>query len=124
MSRRDSLHRIGQLTCSLIWLHFGVIISFADEVTEKIFLGDELTRRELKKLGDLDVAKTQERLAVLHQATEKDLLTLPFLHYHALRGSKRYSIDANSRRSKWRITFAWADQDRVDVQPVCIEDTH
>lgn len=101
-----------------------MIISFADEVTEKIFLGDELTRRELKKLGDLDVAKTQERLAVLHQATEKDLLTLPFLHYHALRGSKRYSIDANSRRSKWRITFAWADQDRVDVQLVCIEDTH
>jgi hypothetical protein len=30
------------------------------------------------------------------------------LHYHKLHGTKRYSIDANARASKWRITFTWA----------------
>ena len=31
------------------------------------------------------------------------------LHYHKLHGTKRYSIDANARASKWRITFTWAN---------------
>lgn len=55
---------------------------------------------------------------------EKDLLTLHSLHYHKLHGTGRYSIDANSRNSKWRITFAWADQALTDVSLVKIEDTH
>lgn len=54
----------------------------------------------------------------------KDLLTLHSLHYHKLHGTGRYSIDANSRNSKWRITFAWADQALTDVSLVKIEDTH
>ena len=55
---------------------------------------------------------------------EKDLLTLHSLHYHKLHGTGRYSIDANSRNSKWRITFAWVDQALTDVSLVKIEDTH
>ena len=55
---------------------------------------------------------------------EKDLLTLHSLHYHKLHGTGRNSIDANSRNSKWRITFAWADQALTDVSLVKIEDTH
>ena len=101
-----------------------MIASFADSATEKIYLGESLTRKESTKLGDLDVDKAQERLAVLNQASERDLLALPVLHYHALRGTKRYSIDANSRRSKWRITFAWKDENLCDVELVKIEDTH
>ena len=101
-----------------------MIASFADSATEKIFLGEELTRKESRKLGGLDVDKAQERLAILNQATERDLLTLPALHYHALRGIKRYSIDASSRQSKWRITFAWKDENLCDVELVKIEDTH
>lgn len=101
-----------------------MIISFADSVTEKVFLGEDLSRQEAKKLGELNLDKAQERLAVLNQASERNLMTLPFLNCHALRGSSRYSIDANSRRSKWRITFAWEDEEHVDVQLVCIEDTH
>ena len=99
-------------------------VSFADSVTEKIFNGEELSRPESRKRGDLDVVKAQERMAILNQASEQDLLTLPVLHYHALRGTKRYSIDANSRRSKWRITFAWNDEQLCDVELVKIEDTH
>lgn len=70
------------------------------------------------------VDKAQERLAILNQASERDLLTLRSLHYHKLHGEGRYSIDANSRNSKWRITFTWANEELTDVKLVEIEDTH
>lgn len=101
-----------------------MIRSFADPVTEKLFRGDELTRKEMKGLGDLRMEKAQERLAILNQSSERDLLTLRSLSYHKLHGEGRYSIDANSRSSKWRITFAWANEELTDVQLVKIEDTH
>lgn len=101
-----------------------MIVSFADALTEKVFLGETLTRRDIRKLGDLNIDKAQERLVVLSQTAERDLLALTFLHYHKLHGTGRYSIDADSRRSKWRITFAWTGDDHMDVQLVLIEDTH
>ena len=102
-----------------------LIRSFATQTTEKIFRGENLTRKEEKQFGGLRIDKAQERLAVLNQATERDLLTLQALHYHKLHGSgSRYSIDANSRNSKWRITFTWADEELTDVELVEIEDTH
>jgi len=101
-----------------------MIKSFADAITEKIFLGDTLTSKETKHLGGIRRDKAQERLLILHHATEKDLLTLQSLHYHKLHGSKRYCVDANFRNSKWRITFAWANQKLTDVLLVKIEDTH
>ena len=67
-----------------------VIVGYADSVTEKIFAGEDLSRKESRRLGGLDVDKAQERLAILNQASERDLLTLTVLHYHALRGTKRY----------------------------------
>ncbi|NQX01369.1 hypothetical protein HQ447_11985 [bacterium] len=101
-----------------------MIKSFADPLTEKIFLGEDLTKREARHLGDIRLDKAQERLVILHHSAEKDLLTFHSLHYHKLHGSKRYSIDANARASKWRITFAWANQQLTDVSLVRIEDTH
>ncbi len=101
-----------------------MIKSFADPLTEKIFRGDDLTKREARQLGDLRFDKAQERLLILRHSSEKDLLTLHSLHYHKLHGTERYSIDANSRKSKWRITFVWADQELTDVSLVTIEDTH
>lgn len=101
-----------------------MIRSFADPTTEKIFLGIGLTRKEEKQFGGLRIDKAQERLAILNQATERDLLSLYSLHYHKLHGQGRYSIDANSRNSKWRITFAWANDELADVELVEIEDTH
>jgi plasmid maintenance system killer protein len=64
------------------------------------------------------------RLQILNAATEKDLLIHHSLQYHALKGTKRYSIDANSRNSKWRITFTWSEDTLADVELVKIEDTH
>lgn len=101
-----------------------VIKSFANPQTEKIFHGSELSRKDSRQLGDLRVDKAQERLLILHHSTEKDLLSLHSLHYHKLHGSGRYSIDANSRSSKWRITFEWVGQEFADVSLVKIEDTH
>jgi len=101
-----------------------VIQSFGDPLAEKVFLGEALSRKELQKLGDLDLAKAQQRLAILNQASEQDLLRLPMLHYHRLHGISRYSIDATSRRSRWRITFAWTGADCNDVELVRLEDTH
>lgn len=101
-----------------------MIKSFADPLTEKIFRGEDLTKKEVRQLGDIRIEKAQERLLILHHSTEKDLLTLRSLHYHKLHGTGRYSIDANSRNSKWRITFDWVDQEFTDVSLVQIEDTH
>jgi plasmid maintenance system killer protein len=101
-----------------------MIKSFADPLTEKIFLGEGLTKKETRHFGDIRLDKAQERLLILHNSTEKDLLTLHSLHYHKLHGTGRYSIDANSRSSIWRITFAWSNRELTDVCLVKIEDTH
>lgn len=100
-----------------------MILSFSDKTTEKIFKGVELTRKEIRALGQLNFDKAYDRLEALHFATEKILLNLVTLHYHRL-GSGRYSIDADSRRSPWRITFEWDNDELTDVKLVKIEDTH
>lgn len=101
-----------------------VIKSFADIVTEKLFLGDQLTRKESNKLGKLNPIKAFERLAILNEADEKTLILTPALHYHKLKGTAKYSIDADSRNSPWRITFQWENTEMKDVELVKIEDTH
>lgn len=101
-----------------------VIRSFADAVTEKLFLGETLSRKESNKLGSLDLTRAFERLSILNEADEKSLLLLPALHYHKLKGTSKYSIDADSRKSPWRITFQWEDSEMKNVELVRIEDTH
>lgn len=101
-----------------------VIKSFADLTTEKLFLGETLTRKESNKLGTLNPTRAYERLAILNEADEKSLLLLPALHYHKLKGTSKYSIDADSRKSPWRITFRWENSEMKDVELVNIEDTH
>lgn len=101
-----------------------VIRSFADAVTEKLFLGETLSRKESNKLGSLDLTRAFERLSILNEADEKSLLLLPALHYHKLKRTSKYSIDADSRKSPWRITFQWEDSEMKNVELVRIEDTH
>ena len=101
-----------------------VIKSFADTITETLFLGGKVSRKEAAKLGPLNMVKAYERLAMLNEADEKALLLSHFLHYHKLKGTNRFSIDADSRRSPWRITFQWDNAEMKDVQLVRIEDTH
>ena len=101
-----------------------MIKKFADTTTEKIALGRSLTKKERNRFGALNIDKAKQRLALLHDADEKALLMAPFLSYHSLQGTNRYSIDADSRRSPWRITFAWTNDELTDVELVQIEDTH
>ena len=101
-----------------------VIKSFSDRTTKRIYLGDVLTKNDRKKIGSLNVEKAKERLAVLATADEKRLMMATHLHYHALHGTGRYSIDADSRCSPWRITFSWDGDEMVDVVMVGVEDTH
>jgi plasmid maintenance system killer protein len=88
------------------------------------FLGETLSRRESNKLGILDLTRAFERLAILNEADEKSLLLLPALHDHKLKGTSKYSIDADSRKSPWRITFQWENSEMKNVELVRIEDTH
>ena len=101
-----------------------MIKSFANTATETLFLFGELSHKDLKKLSGLNLSKASERLTMLDAADEKRLLLSPFLHYHKLKGSSRYSIDADSRRSPWRITFVWENSEMKNVSLVKIEDTH
>ena len=101
-----------------------MIKSFSSLVTEKIFNGDALTKKERKSIGSLNVIKASERLVLLHTADEKVLMTAPSLRYHSLKGSDLYSIDADARNSKWRITFCWENEEMKNVELVKIEDTH
>jgi plasmid maintenance system killer protein len=101
-----------------------VIKSFANTTAEKLFLGEKLSRKETKKLGALNPVKVFERLAILNEADEQCLLLIPALHYHKLKGTSKYSIDADSRKSPWRITFEWENSEMKNVELVKIEDTH
>jgi len=101
-----------------------VIRSFADTTTEKLFQGEKLSRKESNKLGALNPVRAFERLAILNDADEKSLLLIPALHYHKLKGTSKYSIDADSRKSPWRITFLWENLEMKNVELVRIEDTH
>jgi len=101
-----------------------VIRSFADTTTEKLFLGETLSRKESSKLGTLNPIRAYERLNILNESDEKSLLLLPALYYHKLRGTSKYSIDADSRKSPWRITFQWENAEMKNVELVRIEDTH
>ncbi len=101
-----------------------MIKSFADALTEKLFLGSEMSRKEINQLGTLNPVKAFERLAILNEADEKTLMLIPALHYHKLKGTSKYSIDANSRKSPWRITFQWENAEMKNVELVKIQDPH
>ncbi len=101
-----------------------MIKSFSDKATQKLFLGEPLNQKERRAYGAMNLEKAAERLFLLDRADEKALLTASALHYHKLHGSGRFSIDADSRKSKWRITFTWENDEAKDVCLVKIEDTH
>jgi plasmid maintenance system killer protein len=82
------------------------------------------TSRISKKFGERIYDKPPKQAAILNEANEKSLLLIPALHYHKLKGTTKYSIDADSRKSPWRITFHWEDSEMENVELVRIEDTH
>jgi plasmid maintenance system killer protein len=72
----------------------------------------------------LKIDKAFQRLALLDQADEKLLLSTPAVHYRSLKGTTRCSIDTEARNSKWRITFAWENDEKADVELVLLADAH
>lgn len=100
-----------------------VLKSFSDALTEKIFNGDKLTKKERKKVGALNLLKAMERLILLDLSAEKYLMLHGGSRYHSLSASNRYSIDADARNSPWRITFQWENEEMINVELVEIEDT-
>jgi len=50
-------------------------------------------------------------------------MSIPSFKYHHI-GKGKYSIDADARNSKWRISFQWDNEELTDVKLVEIEDTH
>ena len=101
-----------------------VIKGFSDKATQKLFLGVALNQKERRTFVAMNVQKAAERLFLLDSSDEKALLAASALHYHKLHGSDRCSIDADSRKSKWRITFTRENDEATDVSLVKIDDTH
>ncbi len=101
-----------------------MIKSFSNPLTEKIFYGEDLNKKERKQVGALNIIKAQARLALIDKSSEKELMLVNGANYHSLTGTNRYSIDADARNSKWRITFSWEDEEMQDVELVMIQDTH
>lgn len=101
-----------------------MIKSFSCEITEKLFNGEALKRKEANKLGSCDLRKARERLEALNTATEKDLRMLVSFHYHRIGGTEYFSIDTK-RNSNWRILFQWSNDEMSDVKLVRITpETH
>lgn len=75
---------------------------------------------DASKLSVPNVRRVETILARLEAAIEPEDLNLPGYRFHALKGKDkgRYAVDASGN---WRITFAWAGRNAIDVD---LEDYH
>lgn len=94
-----------------------MIKGFACKLTEKLYNGEPLRRKEINSFGDCDLCKALERLNVLNEATERDLKMLISFRYHRIGGTPYFSIDTK-RNSAWRILFQWDNDEMCDVKLV------
>jgi toxin HigB-1 len=65
-----------------------------------------------------NVSRIGRMLRALDAATRPEQVSLPRYHFHALRGTRRWSIRLTGNR---RITFGWDGTDAIDVD---LEDYH
>ena len=101
-----------------------MILDFSCKITEKLFNGEALRRKEINSLGDCDLKKARQRLETLNLSTEQSLKSLISFKYHRLSGSDYYSIDTK-RNSSWRIVFQWKNDEMIDVKLVRLtSETH
>lgn len=74
---------------------------------------------DTSKLSVQNPDRIRRILARLDAATAPGDMDLPGLRFHALKGEpRRYAVWASEN---WRITFAWAEGEAVDVD---LEDYH
>lgn len=77
-------------------------------------------RNDAKRLPPQDTGRILIILRLPDDAVSPQDLNVPGLHFHALTGNMRGRF-AVTVRANWRITFAWAEEDAVDVD---CEDYH
>jgi proteic killer suppression protein len=72
------------------------------------------------KLSVRNPDRIRRILLALDAAKVPDQMNIPGLRFHALKGRAkgRYAVDASGN---WRITFAWAGEDAMEVD---LEDYH
>ena len=72
------------------------------------------------KLSVQNPDRIRRILLALDAAKVPDQMNIPGLRFHALKGRAkgRYAVDASGN---WRITFAWAGEDAMEVD---LEDYH
>ena len=77
-------------------------------------------RADAKRLPPEDSDRILRILRLLDDAISASDMNIPGLHFHQLQGQMRgrYAVTV---RANWRITFAWNDEDAVDVD---YEDYH
>ena len=95
------------------------IQSFADDISEKIFLG--IRDKEVSPFPQDVLAAAERKLDMLEAATTiKDLASPPGNRLEKLKGDliECWSIRINDQ---WRIIFRWSDDGPYDVQ---ISDYH
>ena len=73
---------------------------------------------DASKLAVQNVDRVRRILVRLDNVKTPKDMDLPGLFFHALKSTNRFSVRVTGN---WRITFAWRDEDAVDVD---LEDYH
>jgi proteic killer suppression protein len=99
-----------------------MIKSFGNALTEALFNGDKLSKKQAKLFPSLLIKKACLQLDLTNQAERlEDFYFPPSNHFEALVGDLKgfYSIRIN--RGPWRVIFKW---DEGHAEEVAIVDYH
>jgi proteic killer suppression protein len=92
-----------------------MIVSFSSRALKRLWERDDASKLPADRIVRITMI-----LDRLNAATQPDDMNLPGLGFHKLSGTSkgRYAVSVSAN---WRITFAWHDQDAVNVD---FEDYH
>ena len=92
-----------------------MIVSFSSRALKRFWESDDASKLPADRIVWITMI-----LDRLNAATQPDDMNLPGLGFHKLSGTSkgRYAVSVSDN---WRITFAWHDQDAVNVD---FEDYH
>jgi toxin HigB-1 len=112
---RSLIGRNGLDNCKALPYNVYVIRSFRSKGLRRF-----AERGALSKLSVQNPDRIRRILLALNAAKSPEGMNIPGFRFHVLKGKDRgrYAIDASEN---WRVTFAWDDEDAVDVD---LEDYH
>jgi proteic killer suppression protein len=92
-----------------------MIVSYSSRALKRFWERDDASKLPADRIVRITMI-----LDRLNAATQPDDMNLPGLGFHKLSGTSkgRYAVSVSAN---WRITFAWHDQDAVNVD---FEDYH